>query len=113
MFAPAKGLNRVCAIVDFNKWQATGRSCEVLSLQPLADKWRAFGWNVVEIDGHNMDELIKTLAGISDEPEKPTAIIANTVKGKGISFMEDDNNWHYRVPDKDELTRAKKELGII
>lgn len=112
MFAPAKNLNRVCAIVDFNKWQATGRSCDVNALQPLAEKWRAFGWNAIEIDGHNMDELVKVLTDIPKDPEKPTAIIAHTVKGKGVSFMEDDNNWHYRIPDKEELIKAKMELGI-
>jgi len=112
MFAPAKKLNRVCVVIDFNKWQATGRSCDVLALQSLTHKWKAFGWDTVEIDGHNMDELVKALSDIPDMPEKPTAIIANTVKGKGISFMEDDNNWHYRIPDKEELARAKKELGI-
>lgn len=110
MFAPAKKLNRVCAIVDFNKWQATGRSCDVNALQPLADKWRAFGWDTIELDGHNMNELVKAIADIPKDPEKPTAIIANTIKGKGVSFMEDDNNWHYRIPDKEELFRAKKEL---
>ncbi|SDT85617.1 transketolase [Desulfobacula phenolica] len=113
MFAPAKGLNRVCVIIDFNKWQATDRSCEVMALQPLKEKWRAFGWNAMEIDGHDMDELSRALSSIPDNPEKPTAIIANTIKGKGISFMEDDNNWHYRIPNEQEMFRAKEELGIL
>ena len=113
MFGPAKGLNSVCAIIDFNKWQATGRSCEIMALQPLADKWRAFGWNAIEIDGHSMNDLVKAITAIPENPEKPTAIIAHTVKGKGVSFMEDDNNWHYKIPDKEELIKAKKELGIV
>ncbi len=112
MFAPAKGLNRVCVIIDFNKWQATDRSCDVMALQPLKKKWQAFGWDAVEVDGHNMDELSQALSSIPDDPEMPTVIIANTIKGKGISFMEDDNNWHYRIPDKKDLSRAKEELGI-
>jgi transketolase len=113
MFAPAKGLNRVCVMIDFNKWQATDRSCEVMALQSLKEKWQAFGWNAVEIDGHDMDELSQTLSSIPVSPEMPTAIIANTVKGKGISFMEDDNNWHYRIPDEKEVSQAKEELGIL
>lgn len=113
MFAAAKGLNRVCAIIDFNKWQATGRSCEVMALQPFADKWKAFGWNAIEVDGHNIKDLTDIMTDIPDEPERPTAIIANTVKGKGISFMEDDNNWHYRIPSHKELIMAQKELDVL
>jgi transketolase len=110
MFAPAKSLRKVCAIVDFNKWQATGRSCEVMSLQPLAEKWNAFGWNVLELDGHDMTALVKALASIPENPVRPTVIIANTIKGKGVSFMEDDNNWHYRIPNREEVIQAQKEL---
>jgi len=113
MFAPAKGLNRMCVIIDFNKWQATGRSCDIMALQPLKKKWQAFGWNAVEVDGNNLEELSKAFASIPENPEKPTAIIANTVKGKGISFMEDDNNWHYRIPTEGEVILARKELGVI
>ena len=110
MFAPAKELNRVCAFVDFNKWQATGRSCDIMSLQPLSAKWRAFGWETHEVDGHNMKQLVDTLAFIPENPSRPTVIIAHTVKGKGVSFMEDDNNWHYRIPNKEEVIMARKEL---
>ncbi len=113
MFASAKGLNKVCVIIDFNKWQATGKSCEIMALQPLADKWKAFGWNAIEIDGHNMKQLTEVMANTPKRPESPTAIIAHTVKGKGISFMEDDNNWHYRIPNQKELIMAKKELGAL
>ncbi|NWH04954.1 transketolase [Desulfobacter latus] len=112
MFAPAKGLNEVCVIVDFNKWQATGRSCEVMGLQPLAEKWQAFGWDTRQVNGHDMNELVNVLSQLPDNPEKPVAIIAHTVKGKGVSFMEDDNNWHYRIPSEEELKLAKMELGI-
>jgi transketolase len=106
--APARGLNRLTAIVDYNKWQATGRSEEVMSLKPLRDKWESFGWDAVEVDGHDLASLVSAMLVI--HPEKPRAIIANTIKGKGISFMEDDNNWHYRSPSAEEVVKAKQEL---
>lgn len=110
MFAGGQKLANLCAIIDFNRWQATGRSCEVLALEPLADKWRAFGWSVVEVDGHDVDALAKAMSGPQDADGRPRAIVAHTVKGKGVSFMEDDNNWHYRAPNGDELARALAEL---
>lgn len=113
MFAPAHKLENVTAIIDFNKWQATGRSTEILALEPLTEKWKSFGWSTHEIDGHNLNELYEVLSKVPDGSGKPIAIIANTIKGKGVSFMEDDNNWHYRVPDENEIIKAKKELGLI
>jgi transketolase len=113
MFAAAQKLNRVTVIVDFNKWQATGRSEEVMALNPLADKWRAFGWRASEIDGHDMAQLLTALGAPPDPAGRPTAIVANTVKGKGVSFMEDDNNWHYRIPNAGEVEKAKRELGLV
>lgn len=110
MVAPAVGLDRVTVIVDYNKWQATDRSNSVTALAPLVDKWRAFGWNAHEIDGHCLKTLVDTMGAAPNG--KPTAIIANTVKGKGASFMEDDNNWHYRIPTKDEVAAARRELGL-
>ena len=112
MFASAKGLNNLTAIVDFNKWQATDRSEEVLSLSPLADKWTAFGWEAVEVDGHDITALLKLLIPVRPAGAKPLAIIAHTIKGKGVSFMEDDNNWHYRTPNEAELKKAFAELGL-
>jgi transketolase len=112
MFAAGQKLDRLAIVVDFNKWQATGRSEEIMALAPLADKWRAFGWNACEIDGHNMEALVRVLTAVPDGSGKPVAIIAHTVKGKGVSFMEDDNNWHYRIPTADEVVAAKRELGI-
>jgi transketolase len=110
MFASRQKLDNLTAIIDFNKWQATGRSQEVLQLDPLADKWASFGWAVTELDGHDHDQL---LAALTQPPNgQPHAIIAHTVKGKGISFMEDDNNWHYRVPTEQEVLTAKVELGV-
>jgi transketolase len=112
MLAAAQKVKNLCVIVDFNKWQATGRSQEVMALDPLADKWSAFGWNTIEVDGHNYEDLISALAKFPNENNKPTAIIAHTVKGKGVSFMEDDNNWHYRIPTAEEVLKSKIELGV-
>ena len=112
MFAPAHKLDNVAAIIDFNKWQATGRSTEIMALEPLIAKWKAFGWNTYEIDGHDIGQIYSVLNKIPDGSGKPVAIIAHTVKGKGVSFMEDNNNWHYRVPNEEELDKAKRELGL-
>ena len=112
MLAVAQSVSNLCVIIDFNKWQATGRSCEVMALDPLADKWRAFGWNAVEVDGHRFNELLAALDRFPHFNGQPTAIIAHTVKGKGASFMEDDNNWHYRIPTAEEVIKAKIELGV-
>jgi transketolase len=112
MLAAAQRVANLCVIVDFNKWQATGRSREVMALDPLADKWRAFGWNALEVDGHDMTALLGALQRHPAADGRPTAIIAHTVKGKGVSFMEDDNNWHYRIPTADEVIKAKLELGV-
>lgn len=111
LFAAANKLDNVIAFVDYNKWQATGRSNDVLGLHSLQQKWQAFGWNCVEVDGHSFQDL---LMAITTNPPlgKPTMIICHTIKGKGISFMEDDNNWHYRIPTVEEVRKAKQELGI-
>jgi transketolase len=113
LFGPAQNLDRVAAIIDYNKWQATGRSDEVMGLKPLKAKWESFGWSTHEVDGHDLTALTGLIANVPNGTGKPVAIIAHTVKGKGISFMEDDNNWHYRIPSADELTKARKELGLI
>ncbi len=112
MLAASQNVENLAVIVDFNKWQATGRSAEVMGHNSLVEKWRAFGWSAGEIDGHNMGELVRRLQQIPDRSGKPVAIVANTVKGKGVSFMEDDNNWHYRIPSADEVKAAKRELGV-
>lgn len=113
MLASAQRVSNLCVIVDFNKWQATGRSQEVMTLDPLVDKWKAFGWSAVEVDGHDFQQLLGVLSQFPNANGKPTAIIAHTVKGKGASFMEDDNNWHYRIPTADEVIQAQKELGVL
>jgi len=112
MLAAAQRVSNLCVMVDFNKWQATGRSKEVMALEPLADKWRAFGWNACEIDGHDVAAILDATARCPSADGRPTAIIAHTVKGKGVSFMEDDNNWHYRIPTAKEVALSKQELGV-
>jgi transketolase len=113
MFAAAQKLENVCVIVDYNKWQATARSNETLMLAPLREKWSAFGWDAQEIDGHDVAALAKLMKNVPNGSGKPVALIAHTVKGRGVSFMEDDNNWHYRAPTADEVVKANKELGLI
>ena len=103
MFAAGKQLGRLDVVIDYNKWQATGRSDEVLALASLRDKWSAFGWEAVEVDGHDIGALVRELTRETPDIGRPKAIIAHTVKGKGVPFMEDDNNWHYRVPTAEEL----------
>ena len=110
MFASQHQLQNLTAIVDFNKWQATGRSQNVLKIDPLVEKWTSFGWEVSEVDGHDHQTLYNEFS--KNSIHSPKMIICHTIKGKGISFMEDDNNWHYRVPTTDEVRKAKVELGI-
>lgn len=112
LLAPKLNVDNLTVIVDFNKWQATGRSEEITSLQPLDLKWKSFGWHVQEINGHDFDEIAKALKMAKSEKNQPSIIIANTIKGKGVSFMEDNNNWHYRIPNKEELKLAVEELDM-
>jgi len=111
MMASAQNIDNLVVIVDFNKWQATDQSAKLLGSTPFLEKWRAFGWDSVEIDGNNMLHLVEELSK-ENNSGKPKAIIANTIKGKGVSFMEDDNNWHYRTPTEVEVKMAFIELGI-
>jgi transketolase len=110
LMAAAQRVSNLTVFVDYNKWQATGRSDEVLALAPLADKWRAFGWTVEEIDGHDFGAMTSALERTAGSL-KPRALIAHTIKGKGVSFMEDDNNWHYRIPTESEVRAAQQELA--
>jgi transketolase len=111
LLAAAQKVSNLTIAIDYNKWQATGRSNEVLGLAPLAEKWRAFGWCVTEIDGHDFASIDQAMTANAHDP-RPKAIIANTIKGRGVSFMEDDNNWHYRIPNAEEVHKAAIELGI-
>ena len=103
-------LDHVCAIVDCNKVQENGPTSEIKNLEPLAAKWSAFGWNVLEIDGHSIEDLKMAFDKFNNTKGKPTVIIANTVKGKGISFMEGKCAWHGKAPNKEQLAQALAEL---
>ena len=109
MFITGKKLRNILVFIDCNKWQATDRTDEILKFEPIKDKWKSFGWNVKEIDGHNFTQIENCLKNFK-KSSKPTAVICRTTKGKGVSFMEDNNLWHYRSPDKEEVKRAVKEL---
>ena len=113
MLAGGEKVNDLTVIVDFNKWQATGRSKEIMALEPLTDKWKSFGWHVQEIDGHNFEQMKTSFHLAKEKKDQPSAIIAHTIKGKGISFMEDNNNWHYKIPNEKELNDAIKELELM
>jgi transketolase len=110
LFAPHHGLDNLVAIVDYNKIQSLGRVEEVIDLAPLADKWRAFGWATEELDGHDSGALRAVLERVPLERGRPTCIVAHTVKGKGVSFMEDELLWHYRAPLGELMDQALAEL---
>ncbi len=110
LIAAHNKLDNLVVIVDFNGFQAMGRVEDILKIEPLKDKWKAFGWEVREIDGHNFEEIEKALVAPQSHNEKPIVIIARTIKGKGVSFMEGDNMWHYKAPSEEEYQKALKEL---
>jgi len=105
-------LNNLIAIIDYNKWQSFGRTNEVLNLEPLKSKWQAFNWQVIEINGHNFNEIESAINKSYLSKNKPIMIIAHTIKGKGLSIIEDDNDYHYKTPRIQELIVAKRE-GLI
>ena len=110
MLAAHHKLNNLCVLIDYNKLQAMGKTNEILNIEPLGEKWQSFGWQVREIDGHNFKEIEKSLTTLLPQKEKPLVIIAKTIKGKGVSFMEGENLYHYKAPSKEEYQRAVKEL---
>lgn len=105
-------LYRLTVVVDYNKIQSLGRVDEVMPLEPFADKWRSFGWQTREVDGHNIGALLEAVDPDTwpSTDRRPRCVIAHTVKGKGVSFMEDKLLWHYRSPQGDEFTAALREL---
>jgi transketolase len=111
MMAAHYNLDNLVAILDHNGLQITGLNREVCSPYPIDEKFRAFGWEVQETDGNNIPQLRKTLKSIPLQSEKPTLIIANTVKGKGISFMENEKKWHHGVPSDEQNQLALNELN--
>jgi transketolase len=110
MSAGKFGVHKLTAIIDYNKVQLDGHVREVLDLEPLGAKFESFGWNVLQVDGHSVEALLDAFATCATEPGRPNLIIANTVKGKGVSFMEDTHAWHGKAPTAEELERALAEL---
>jgi transketolase len=110
LFAAHHQLDNLVAIIDYNKIQSLAPVADTLALEPFADKWRSFGWSVVEVDGHNHDQLRISLSRLPAETSKPTCVIAHTTKGKGVSFMENTVLWHYRTAKGEELAAALREL---
>lgn len=111
MAAKQMKVKNLIGIVDKNRIQLTGHTADVIDVNPLADKWKAFGWNVVEINGNKMEEVLDAFDKIrAFDNELPSMIVANTVKGKGVSFMEDEVVWHSKAPSLDEYEKAKNEL---
>jgi transketolase len=111
LFAPHHELDNLVVTVDYNKIQSLGHVKDVLDLDPLADKWKAFGWATRELDGHDVGALQTTLAQVPFEPGRPSCIVAHTIKGKGVSFMEGKLQYHYTPARGDELELALAELG--
>jgi transketolase len=111
MFAAHHRLSNLCAIVDLNGQQALGYTDRVLKLAPMADRWRAFGWDVHEVDGHSVEEISKTIANLGTASGLPHVLIARTVFGKGVSFMERQIKWHYWPMSDDEYRQAINEIG--
>ena len=110
MYAGSHNLNNLCVIIDNNKMQNETYTNKTLDIMPLIEKWKAFKWNVININGHSFEEIDKAFNNFYSELKKPTVIIANTIKGKGISFMENSPEWHSKVLDEDSYSKAKKEL---
>ena len=106
-------IGNLIVLIDRNRHQSFGDTESTISLEPFADKWKSFNWNVYEVDGHDHDDIFSTLTEIKkSKSNSPSVIICNTIKGKGVSFMEDDVIWHYRPPTEEQLVAALAELGV-
>ena len=104
-------LDRLTALVDYNKLQIDGENREVMNLEPLVGKWQQFGWHTIEIDGNDMAQVVRAIEEAQRTGGRPTCIIGHTIKGKGVSYMEGAAEWHGRAPTQEELERALAELG--
>jgi transketolase len=110
-FASFHKLSNLVMILDYNKYQLSGATKDILDMEPVSDKWKAFNWRVKEVDGHSLQELSDGILWAKEKSQAPSLIIAHTVKGKGVSFMENNNHFHGVANTKDETERALKELG--
>jgi transketolase len=113
MSAPKFKLDNLTVILDYNKGQIDGPVPDVMNIEPIADKWRAFNWHVIGIDGHDFGQILKALDEAEKTRGKPTMIIADTVKGKGVSFMEHQISWHGAAPNKEQTDKALAELRAL
>jgi transketolase len=113
MLAGKHKLRNLIAIVDRNNIQIEGNTEDIMPLEPLADKWRAFNWHVIEVGGHDFQALYQAVEEAYAVFEKPTVIIAHTIPGKGVSFMERDYKWHGKPPNKEEAEKALAELKVL
>lgn len=104
-------LDNLCAVVDWNGLQIDGSNDDVMKVTPIDDKFRAFGWNVISIDGHDLAQIVEAFDQAKAHKEQPTLILAKTHKGRGVSFMEDNAGWHGKAPNEEEARQAIKELG--
>jgi len=111
MFSSFHKLDNLCAIMDYNKFQLDGRIKDILDIEPVIKKWESFGWKVFEVNGHSFEELIEAFNEAKNIKGKPQIIIAHTIKGKGVSFMEENNHFHGRAPNKEEEKRALEEIS--
>jgi transketolase len=110
MFAGRHGLDNLCGILDYNQVQQTGKVIERLDIEPVVAKWRAFNWHVREIDGHDVGQIVDALDEAELVTGRPTLIVAHTIKGKGVSWMELDPAWHGKAPDEEKAERALAEI---
>ena len=104
-------LDNLTAFIDYNSLQIDGRIQDVMSPDPIDDKFRAFGWHVINIDGHDFEAIIAAIEEARNTKDKPTMIVAKTIKGKGVSFMEDEAGWHGTTPNREQCEQALKEIG--
>jgi transketolase len=111
MFAAHYKLDNLCGILDYNRKQIDGDVEDIMGIKPLGDKWRAFNWNVIECDGHDIPDILRAFAAAREHRGRPSVILAHTVMGQGVSFMADDYRWHGKPPKMDQAEVALKELG--
>ena len=105
-------LNTITAFIDYNGLQIDGLNSQVMTIDPVEDKWKAFGWNVISVDGHNFEQIENAVEQAKATKDKPTVIVAKTIKGKGVSFMENEAGWHGNAPSAEQAQKALEELEV-